>query len=321
VSVRSQTDAAPSRAAAASQLLRARGRRARRGAIEPSVWFAVPALLVYLVIVIYPSLTGAVYAFTDWSGLGQSRNWVGLENLKQIFTDDQSFGALKNSIYLTIFIVVVQNLVGLLLALGVHTQIKSRHALRAIFFAPAVVSPVIVAFLWKYLFNPDPDAGINALLGFVGLGALQQNWLGDPGVALWAIGITVVWQYAGYSMVIFLAGLQGVPSELLEAAAIDGAGRFRRFWHVTLPMIAPAVTINLMLSTIGGLKLFDQVFAITNGGPGYATETLSTLIYKQAFVFGRYGYSTAVALVLAIIVSAVALVQLRYLRSREVAST
>ncbi len=178
---------------------------------------------------------------------------------------------------------------------------------------------MVIAFLWKYLFNPDPDSGINALLGLVGLGFLQQDWLGNPSLALWSVGFTVVWQYAGYSMVIFLAGLQGVPRELEEAAAIDGAGRWMRFRNVILPLIAPAVTINLMLSTIGGLKLFDQVFAITNGGPGYSTETLSTLIYKQAFVFGSYGYSTAVALVLAILVAAVSLVQLKYLRSREVA--
>jgi raffinose/stachyose/melibiose transport system permease protein len=292
-----------------------RSRRAR----EPAIWFALPAIVVYLVVVIYPSLAGAVYAFTDWSGIGGAPNWVGLDNFKRLFTDDQSFGALRNTVLLTIFIVIVQNAVGLALALGVHTQIKSRYALRAIFFAPAVIAPVVIAFLWKYLLNPSPDSGINALLGFVGLGFLQQDWLGNPSLALWSVGFTVVWQYAGYSMVIFLAGLQGVPRELEEAAALDGAGRWTRFRHVVLPLIAPAVTINLMLSTIGGLKLFDQVFAITQGGPGYSTETLSTLIYKQAFVFGSYGYSTAVALVLAILVAAVSLVQLKYLRSREVA--
>ena len=134
-------------------------------------------------------------------------------------------------------------------------------------------------------------------------------------MALWAIGLTVVWQYAGYSMVIFLAALQGIPKDLEEAAALDGAGRWQRFWHIVLPLIAPAMTINLTLSTIGGLKLFDQVFAITGGGPGYSTETLSTLIYKQAFVFGEYGYSTAVALVLTLLVSGLALIQMRYLQS------
>jgi raffinose/stachyose/melibiose transport system permease protein len=296
----------------------ARGRRRRGTRVgDPALWFALPALVVYLVIVVYPSLAGAAYAFTDWSGIGKA-GWAGLENFKTLFSDPQSFGALKNTLKLTVFIVVVQNTIGLLLALGVHSLIKSRYALRTIFFAPAVLSPIVLAFLWKYLFNPDPNSGLNALLGFLGLDFLQQNWLGNPSVALWAVGLTVVWQYAGYSMVIFLAAMQGIPRELEEAAALDGAGRFQRFWHVVLPLIAPAITINLTLSTVGGLKLFDQVFAITNGGPGYATETLSTLIYKQAFVFGRYGYSTAVALVLAILVSAIALIQLRFLRAREV---
>jgi raffinose/stachyose/melibiose transport system permease protein len=301
---------------AAAGTTRRRSRR-RASAGSPTIWFAIPALLIYALIVLYPSLEGAAYAFTDWSGLG-AKHWIGLENFKNLFTDEQSFGALKNTIKLTIFIVFVQNGVGLAIALGVHTHIKSRFILRTIFFAPAVLSPVVLAFLWKYMFNPDPDSGLNALLGFFGLGFLQQNWLGDPSVALWAIGLTVVWQYAGYSMVIFLAALQGIPQELEEAAALDGAGRWQRFRHVVFPLIAPAVTINLTLSTIGGLKLFDQVFAITGGGPGYASETLSTLIYKQAFVFGKYGYSTAVALVLALLVSGLALIQMRYLQSREV---
>lgn len=295
-------------------------KRPRSAKTAPPVWFALPALGVYLLIVIYPALSGTVYAFTDWSGLGEELNFVGLENLRNVFTDDQSLGAVQNALLLTVFIVVVQTGIGLLLALGVHSKIKSSHLLRTIFFAPAVVSPVIIAFLWKYLFNPSDDSGLNALLGFVGLDFLQQNWLGDPEVALWAIGLTVVWQFAGYSMVIFLAALQGVPKELEEAAAIDGAGRLQRFLNVVLPMIAPAITINVMLSTIGGLKLFDQVFAITNGGPGYATEVPSTLIYKEAFVYGNYGYATAIALVLALFVAAIAFVQLRFLQGREVSA-
>ena len=293
------------------------GRRRFRRTGSPALWFAAPALAIYALIVIYPSLAGAVYAFTDWKGLGAA-HWIGLENFKTLFTDDQSFGALVNTLKLTVVVVIVQNTIGLLLALGVHTLIRSRNVLRTVFFAPAVLSPIVLAFLWKYMFNPAPDAGLNALLGFLGLDFLQQNWLGDPSVALWAIAITVIWQFTGYSMVIFLAALQGIPRELEEAAELDGAGRFQRFRHVIFPLLAPAVTINLTLSTIGGLKIFDQVFAITNGGPGYSTETLSTLIYKQAFVFGEFGYSTAVALVLALLVAAVAMFQLRFLQSREV---
>ncbi|MEU4234526.1 sugar ABC transporter permease [Nonomuraea sp. NPDC026600] len=287
--------------------------RRRFAALSPSWLFAAPALVVYAAVVLYPSLAGMLYAFTDWSGIGADKSFVGLANFQALLHDDQAMDSIGNTLLLTVAIVVVQNGVGLLLALGVHAKLKSRALLRVIFFAPVVVSPVMVAFLWKYIYNPDPSAGLNGLLG------LQIDWLGDPSLALWSIAATVVWQYAGYSMVIFLAGLEGVPRELHEAAMIDGAGTLQRFRYVTWPLLAPALTINLMLSTIGGLKLFDQIFAATNGGPGYATETLSTVLYKQAFVFGKFGYSTAIALVLALFVAAVSLVQVYYLRGREVA--
>lgn len=289
------------------------GRRRRRfSAITPSWLFAAPALLVYALVVLYPAISGVFYAFTDWSGIGEDMSFVGLANFRTLLGDEQAMGSIGNTLLLTLAIVAVQNGIGLLLALGVHAKLKSRALLRVIFFAPVVVSPVMVAFLWKYIYNPDPSAGLNGLLG------LDVNWLGDPSVALWSVAGMVVWQYAGYSMVIFLAGLEGVPKELHEAAMIDGAGTVQRFRYVTWPLLAPALTINMMLSTIGGLKLFDQIFATTNGGPGYATETLSTVLYKQAFVFGKFGYSTAIALVLALFVAAVSLIQVYYLRSREV---
>lgn len=298
---------------------RALGRPRRRAGRPAPPWtFVVPALAVYAVVVLYPSIAGAVFAFTDWSGLGGQRSFVGLENFRTLVDDERAIGSLRNTLLLTLAIVVVQNGIGLLLALGVHTHIKSRGVLRAVFFAPVIVSPVMIAFLWKYLYNPAPDAGLNAVLGAIGLGALRQDWLGDPSLALWSVAGMVIWQYAGFSMVVFLAGLESIPRELREAAMIDGAGAAQRLRHVTLPLLAPAITVNVILSTIGGLKLFDQVFAATNGGPGYATETLSTIIYKQAFVFGKFGYSTAVALVLALFVAAVSMAQLRYLRAREV---
>jgi raffinose/stachyose/melibiose transport system permease protein len=293
--------------------------RTRRFLVPPW-WFAAPALLVYAVVVLYPSGAGVVYAFTDWTGIGDW-SFIGLDNFATLWNDEATRGSLVNTLLLTVAIVLVQNGIGLLLALGVHTRIRSRALLRVIFFAPAVVSPVMVAFLWKYVYNPDPDEGLNGLLGTVGLGGWRHDWLGDPDLALWSVAFMVVWQFAGYSMVIFLAGLESVPDNLLEAATIDGAGRWQRFRHVTWPLLAPAVTVNVMLSTIGGLKLFDQVYAATNGGPGYASETLSTVLYKQAFVYGNYGYSTAIALVLALFVAAVSLVQVHFLRGREVAAT
>jgi raffinose/stachyose/melibiose transport system permease protein len=294
-----------------------RRRRARGGLIAPTWTFVVPALLVYAAVTLYPSIAGVYYAFTDWTGIG-GKSFIGLRNFTDLFHDDRASGSLRNTLLLTLAVVVFQTGIGLLLALGVHARIRSRLILRVIFFAPVVVSPVMVAFLWKYIYNPQPDAGLNGLLASVGLGGLRHDWLGDPSFALWSVAAMVVWQYAGYSMVIFLAGLEGIPKELSEAAMIDGAGAFGRFRYITWPLLAPALTVNVMLSTIGGLKLFDQVFAATNGGPGYSTETLSTVLYKEAFVYGHFGYSTAIALVLALFVAAVSLVQIHYLRSREV---
>jgi raffinose/stachyose/melibiose transport system permease protein len=294
-----------------------RRRRWRRPSLAPTWTFVAPALAVYAAVVLYPSLSGVYYAFTDWAGIGDDKSFVGLSNFGDLLQDERATGSLRNTILLTIAVVVAQTGLGLLLALGVHARIRSRVLLRVCFFAPVVVSPVMVAFLWKYIYNPQPDAGLNGLLGTVGLDALQHDWLGDPSLALWSVAFMVVWQYAGYSMVIFLAGLEGIPKELNEAAMIDGAGTGARFRYITWPLLAPALTVNVMLTTIGGLKLFDQVFAATNGGPGYSTETLSTVLYKQAFVFGHFGYSTAIALVLALFVAAVSLVQIRYLRGRE----
>jgi raffinose/stachyose/melibiose transport system permease protein len=158
---------------------------------------------------------------------------------------------------------------------------------------------------------------VNSLLDVVGLDSWQRNWLGDPGLALWSVVGVIVWQFAGYSMVIFLAGLQSIPRDVIAAAAIDGAGPVRRFWSVTRPLLAPAITINLMLSIIGGIKLFDQVWALTGGGPGHATDTLSTLIYKDAFTLGEFGYSIALAVVLTLIVAVVSTGQYAVLARSE----
>lgn len=288
-------------------------RTRRRGRLRSAPWwFTLPALALYMYVVLIPSVQGSGYAFTDWTGLGSSASFAGLENFRKIFDDPAATGALWQTVTLTLVITLVQNLIGLLLALGLHSRIRSRNILRVLFFAPAVMTPVVTAYLWKYMLAPD--GAVNSALDALGLGSLAQNWLGDPDVALWSVAAIVIWQFSGYSMVIFLAGLQSVPPELHEAAAVDGAGPVQRFRHITRPMLAPAITINLMLAMIGGFKLFDQVYVTTGGGPGHSTETLSTLIYKNAFQLGDYAYSTAIAVLLAAIVAVVSAVQYRGLR-------
>jgi raffinose/stachyose/melibiose transport system permease protein len=277
----------------------ARGRR-RAG---PPWWFALPAMLLFAFVVLVPSARGVYYAFTDWDGLDPHFSLVGLGNFATMLGDADAVQAVGHTLLIAVSITIIQNGLGLLLALGVNSAIKSRNVLRVFLFAPAVVTPIVTAYLWRNLLGPD--GAVNSLLGAVGLGGWRQDWLGDPELALWSVVGVIVWQYAGYSMVIFLAGLQSVPREIYEAADLDGAGPVRRFWSVVRPLLAPAFTVNLMLSIIGGIKLFDQVYALTGGGPGHATDTLSTLIYKDAFTLGEFGYSIALAVVLTIIVAVV----------------
>jgi raffinose/stachyose/melibiose transport system permease protein len=274
----------------------------RRGGRAPW-WFAVPALLLFAFVVLVPSVRGVYYALTDWDGLDPHFSFIGLGNFSQLLGDPQALQAVTHTLLIAVAITIVQNGFGLLLALGVNSAIKSRNVLRVFLFAPAVITPIVTAYLWRNLLAPT--GAVNSLLTAVGLGSWTQDWLGNPRLALWSVVGVIVWQFGGYSMVIFLAGLQSIPREIYEAAAIDGGGAVRRFWSVTRPLLGPAFTINLMLSIIGGIKLFDQVFALTGGGPGHATDTMSTLIYKDAFTLGEFGYSIALAVVLTVIVAVV----------------
>ncbi|MGB4135565.1 MAG: sugar ABC transporter permease [Microbacterium sp.] len=277
--------------------------------------FAIPALVLYAFVVIVPAVQGAAYSFTDWNGLDSTFSFIGLQNVIDILQDPQSLRALVNTVIIAVAFTIVQNVIGLALSLGVNSRIKSRNVLKVLIFAPAVMTPVVIGYLWQYMLAPQGP--VNETLAAVGLAGLQQVWLGEPGWALTSIIVVLIWQFSGYSMVIFLAGLQGVPEEIIEAAAVDGAGPWRRFWSVILPMLSPAVTINLMLSMIGALKVFDIIWVMTGGGPGGATHNLSTLMFQEAFTFGDFGKSVTLGLVLLVLVAAISVMQYRPLVRRE----
>lgn len=269
----------------------------------------------YLAIVLYPAFRDIGEAFTDWNGIDPGRNFVGLENFRALFHDPILRKAIWNTAIIAIVVTVFQNGIGLLLALALHRGIKSRSALRSILFLPVVVNPIVIAYTWQFIYVTGGP--IDNALGSLHLNGLQQNWLGDPSIVLWAVLVPMVWQYIGYSMVIFLAGLEGIPTEINEASELDGAGSFRRFRYITWPLLAPALTINAVLTMIGGLNAFTVIFALTGGGPGNATQTVTTTIFQEAFTFSHYGYGTAMACALSIVISIVALSQVTFLRNRE----
>jgi len=253
--------------------------RRRRLVQQVPWWFLVPALAIYTIVVVVPDLQAMVYAFTDWDGLTEGFEFVGFDNFVAAFESPYAVSSLVNTLLLTIAVTIVQLIVGLLLALALNARVKSRNVLRVIFFAPVVLTSVAVGYIWKYMYAPT--GALNQILDFLGLGALKHDWLGDPSVNLWAIAFLCVWQSAGFTMVIFLAGLQGVDIDLLEAAHLDGAGAWARFWYVVRPLLAPAILINAVLCVSGGLKIFDQIYITTQGGPAHTTSTLATLTYTD----------------------------------------
>lgn len=294
-----------------------RNRRGRRSEAAPRRkgvlsfghwWWALPGIVLVIAIHYVATAVGGAFAFTNWTGIG-SFDWIGFQNFVKIFQNPAMVQALVNTLFLAIASVVLVNIVGLALALGINRLIKSRYILRVLFFMPVVLSPLAVSYIWKFIF--DYNGPINAVLTGVGLGSWTKAWLADPTLAIWAVLVVIVWQQTGFAMVIYMAGLAGVPHEIEEAAAIDGANLWQRFWHVVLPSIRPAVAISTTLGIVNGLRIFDQIMALTSGGPAGATETLATQVYKQAFSLGQFGYGAALALVLTLIILVFAIIQQR----------
>lgn len=302
----------PAAAIVAEPKLRSRTSRSYKrlaSGIQPPAWFLVPALILYAAVVLVPNGQGLFYSFTNWDGLGSTWDFVGITNYRTVLADANSLRAILNTFLLTLVVTIGQNLVGLLLALALNANIKSKYLLRLVFFLPVVLTPIVAGYLWKYLLTPTGT--LNSFLESVGLASLQQNWLGNPDIVIYSICAAIIWQGAGYSMVIYLAGLQAVPTEALEAAAIDGAGAARRTWSITLPLINGAIVVNLLLCLVGNLKQFDTVFSMTEGGPSGASETMATIVYKTAFTYLQYPNALAQGVVLTVLVGFVAFVQFR----------
>ncbi|WP_079913112.1 carbohydrate ABC transporter permease [Paenibacillus sp. 32352] len=282
-----------------------------------SFWFILPSFLLYTLFVIYPTLNSFNLSFTNWDGVSSEIHYIGLDNFKEMFSSDRFYNALKNTLILSVSLVVLENAAALLLAMLVDQVRWFKNLFRSIFYFPVLLSGIVMGFVWAIIFNYNFGV-VSQLLDKIGLGALKIDWLGNPDFAMIAIVITTVWKGSGYYMIIYLAGLQGIPAELHEAAAIDGAGRWQQFRHITFPLLAGAMTVSVMLSMIGALKIFDQIAVMTDGGPGFATETLTYIVYKVGFGELRQGYGTALSLVLFILILMVSLIQIKLLRKREV---
>ena len=299
---------------------RASVRRRGRGRVRMRLEIAIlsgPAIIMFLAFVIFPVVLAAYYGFYRWHGYGPATDWVGLNNYRLIFTDPAFQQVLWHNLLIVVLSLVIQGPIAIVLALLLNQKIRGRSLIRVLIFVPYVISEVIVGTGWSLMLQAD--GAVNDLLGHVGLGFLQNDWLADPKLALWTLMAIISWKYIGFAVILMLAGLQSIPDELFEAAAIDGASYWQIQRRITLPLLGPTIRIWGFLSIIGSLQLFDLVYIIwgqyVSGTAG--TSTMAIYMVAQGRDAGNFGYGSAVAVVMFLISLVVALLYQRFVLRRD----
>ncbi|AIQ16686.1 glycerol-3-phosphate ABC transporter permease [Paenibacillus sp. FSL H7-0357] len=274
----------------------------------------LPALILFAAFIFYPFMNGIRISFTNWDGYSQNSAWVGLANYKRLFTDPNIGTVVKNTLTYGLGSTILQNLFGLLYALLLNQSIKGRGIVRTIIYLPVIISPLIMGYIWYFIFQMNGGA-LNDLVKL--FGGDPVNFLANPQLNVWLITLVNTFQFVGTAMIIYLAGLQSISADYYEAASLDGASAWQRFKNVTFPLLAPSITINVVINIIGGLKLFDVIIALTNGGPGYASQSLSTMMYQMYFARQDAGYAASMGNLMFFITSIIGIAALILLRRKE----
>ncbi len=261
----------------------------------------LPLLILYVTFIIYPFLSTIFYSFTDYSSSKLfDYEFVGLKNYFSVFDTQNQIDAIVHTLKYAVIITIVQSITAVILAVFLNKKMKSTNILRSVFFFPAVMSPLVVGYIWSFLFSTSAYGPINNIL--TGLGLDKINFFGDPNIALYAIIFTQIWQWTGYNMVIVLANLQTIDQTYYEAAEVDGATGLQKFFHITLPLLYPSMNVVVVTALIGGLKVYDIIVSTTNGGPFYATTTIIQSVISQAIGGGQYGLGAALSVLFLIII-------------------
>ncbi|MDC3417519.1 carbohydrate ABC transporter permease [Aquibacillus salsiterrae] len=278
-------------------------------------WMYLPALLAVSFFIIYPFLNGLKISFTNWNGFSQSYDYVGFKQYTRMLTDPDTWLVVKNTLIYGIGSTVFQNIIGLLYALLLNQSIRFKALTRTIVYLPVIISPLIMGYIWYFFFAFNGGA-LNDVLVLFGLEKI--NALGNPDLNIWIIVFVNTYQFVGIAMIIFLAGLQSIGRDFYEAAQIDGATPFQQFKNITLPLLMPSITINMVINIIGGLKLFDVIISLTGGGPGNASQSMSTFMYDLYFLRQDAGYAATQGVLMAVIILILSLAALIYFKRQEV---
>lgn len=277
--------------------------------------FMLPALALYALFVLFPIVQAARFSLFDWNGLEALDQFIGLANFQRALADPVFLGAVSHNAFIVLMSLAIQIPFALGLALMLNRQFRGRAIMRLIFFAPYVIAEVITAIVWSLMLQPNGLA--EHLLTAIGLGDAYHPWLADTDTVLIALFFIITWKYFGFHMILLLAGLQGIPRELEEAAAIDGASRWQGIRYVTLPLLGPTIRVSAFLSIIGSLQLFDLVWVTTRGGPVNASNTMGVYMFDRGFVRFQFGYGSAVAVILFLICFVLALAYQRWVLRRD----
>lgn len=279
--------------------------------------FIIPALLLFSVFWVFPVLQLFYYSVTNFNGINYNYDFVGFKNFITLFKEGTMVNSIKNTLIYAVIIVIGTNLVGLCLAMALNVKIFGKSFFRTCCYIPALFSPIVVGFIWSYVYMPDSGM-IASLIDLIGLNGSKFNIIGNYKTALYAISLVDIWKGFGTTMIIYLAGLQNVDESLIEAGKIDGCTEWQLIRKIKLPLISSTITINVILNVISGLKAFDYVFIMTNGGPGKSTNTLMYTIYKIAFTDQMMGKASAFSVVSFMVIILITIVMLIFMNKREV---
>jgi raffinose/stachyose/melibiose transport system permease protein len=282
----------------------------RRREMRAAYLFILPALAVYLFFVLVPVVQSMYFSLFKWSGISAEMTFTGLDNYISMFTEDAVFLlALRNSIIATVVLAVVPTVIGLGFA-ALFSSLRTGGAYRSAIFFPYLVAMVAVGVIWSWIYNPRVGA-VDAVLEVAGMGNLVHDWLGDSATALGASLVAGIWRFTGFAIVIFYAAIQSIPTDLYEAARVDGASGWQGFWKITLPLVRDAMIVVVVWMTMDALKLFDLIFVLTKGGPNHATEVLATWMFANTFRHFKMGYGAAMSVVLFMMILLFSVVYIR----------
>lgn len=280
--------------------------------------FLLPAVALVAVLVFFPVILNVYYSMFKWTAYSSTMDFVGIKYYQKLFTDPKILLAIKNNVLYAVVSLIFQTGLGLVIAHLFITFANTKYAAitRVIIFVPAVISLTAIGMLWVIAYNPSLGF-VNAFLETIGLGSLAHDWLGDARTAMMSIIMVSQWQYIGEMVMLYTVGLQAVPLDIYESAKIDGATNFQTFIHVTIPMIKSTILMNTTITIIGAFMVFDEVYVMTSGGPGGATETLATLMYETGFRKDNMGYASAIGVLLFVITFIFSFIQLRMYNVNE----